>query len=260
METLERISTASQRKTRSSFFTTMTGLVLALVIAGFVPTLYLRPLFVVPPIPAYLYAHGIILTTWFVWSFVQSLLIRAGQVKRHRQFGAVGAGFGAVVLAGGLMASLNAPSRAAAEGFDFSADASLFGIGVTGVTIAAFLAGVVFANLGSLVSFATLVASAVILRRRPQAHKRLMLLASISIIGPALARLSRLHGFGGEQGPFIPVVMWGLVVVLAIYDLATRRRLHPSTALGALWMILVSYGFTVAGRSATAQAMILHLR
>ena len=43
-----------------------------------------------------------------------------------------------------------------------------------------------------------------------------MLLASISIIGPALAHVARWPVFGGEQGPFIPV-FWGLVLVLAVH-------------------------------------------
>lgn len=260
METLERTQPASRRKTRSDFFTFMAGAVLLVVIAGFIPTLYLRPLFAVPPIPAYLYLHGIILSTWFVWFFAQALLIRTGHIRRHRQFGAFGAGFGAVVVAGGLMASLGLASRAASSGIDFDADAAVLGIGVSGVTVTAFLARVVCTNLGSLLSFATLLAAAVIFRHRPQAHKRLMLLASISILGPALARIARLPGFGGEQGPFTPTVLWGLVLTLAIYDFLTRRRLHPATGLGMVFMVLITVGARIAGGTEAAQMMILQLR
>ncbi len=80
METLEKTLTRARRTQRSGVFTIIAGALLLLVVAGFVPTLYLRPLFVVPPIPAYLYAHGIILTSWFIWFLGQSLLIRAGRV------------------------------------------------------------------------------------------------------------------------------------------------------------------------------------
>jgi len=260
METLEKTLTESRRTTRSDFFTIMAGVVLLLVVAGFVPTLYLRSLFVVPPIPAYLYGHGIILTSWFVWFLGQSLLIRAGQVRRHRQFGALGAGFGAVVVVGGLMASLGVASRVASRGIDFDADASVLGIGVKGLTVTAFLSNVVCSNIGSLLSFATFLVAAMVLRRRPQAHKRLMLLASISIIGPALARISRLQVFGGEQGPCIPVVFWGLVLALAVHDLISRRRLHPSTVLGALLLVLIGYGVGIVSRSEAAQVMIRQLR
>ena len=87
-----------------------------------------------------------------------------------------------------------------------------------------------------------------------------MLLASIGIIGPALARISRYHVFGGEQGPFVAVVMWGLVVALAVHDLMSRRRPHPAMALGAVLLFLINYATGIAGRSGAAQAMILHLR
>jgi hypothetical protein len=238
----------------------MAGVVLLLVVAGFVRTLYVRPLFVVPPIPGYLYVHGIVLTTWFVWFLGQSLLIRGGMVTKHRRFGALGAGFGAAVVVGGLIAPLGVASRTAARGIDFGADASVLGIGVTGLTVTAFISSVVWANIGMLLSFATFLVSAVVLRRRPQAHKRLMLLASISIIGPALARISRWHGFGGEQGPFIPLVSWGLVLALAVHDLVSRRRLHPFTVLGALLLMLIHYGAGIAGRSEVGQMLIRELR
>jgi hypothetical protein len=196
METLEKSFTGARRTWRSGFFTIIAGALLLLVVAGFVPTLYLRPLFVVPPIPAYLYAHGIILTSWFVWFLGQSLLIRAGRVRRHRQFGTLGAMFGVVVVVGSLMASLGFASRVASRGIDFGADASVLGIGVTGLTVAAFISYVVWGNIGSLLSFATFLVAAVVLRHRPQAHKRLMLLASISIIGPAFARIARERALG----------------------------------------------------------------
>jgi hypothetical protein len=238
----------------------MAGVLLLLVVAGFVRTLYVRPLFVVPPIPGYLYVHGIVLTTWFVWFLGQSLLIRWGMVAKHRRFGALGAGFGAAVVVGGLIAPLGLASRTAARGIDLGADASVLGIGITGMTVTAFISSVVWGNIGMLLSFATFLVSAVILRRRPQAHKRLMLLASISIIVPALARISRWHGLGGEQGPFIPLVSWGLVLALAVHDLVSRRRLHPSTVLGALLLILINYGAGVAGRSEVGQMLIRELR
>ena len=119
METLEKTLTGSRRTTRSDFFTIMAGLLLLLVVAGFVRTLYVRPLFVVGPITGYLYVHGIVLTIWFVWFLGQSLLIRGGMVTKHRRFGALGAGFGAAVVVGGLIAPLGVASRTAARGIDF---------------------------------------------------------------------------------------------------------------------------------------------
>ena len=257
---IDKTSTGARRPWRIGFFTMMAAVLLLLVVAGFVPTLYVRTLFDVPPIPTYLYVHGLVLTCWFVWFLGQSLLISAGLVANHRRFGAWGAIFGAIVVVASLMATLGTVSRVGSRGFDLDADASVLGIGVTGLTLAAFISRVVWANIGSVLSFATFLLAAVVLRRRPQAHKRLMLLASISIIGPALARVARWPVFGGEQGPFIPVAFWGLVLVLAVHDLMSRKRLHPATAIGALLLMLIRYGTGLAGRSEVGQMLIRELR
>jgi uncharacterized membrane protein YozB (DUF420 family) len=249
-------STKSGRPWRISFFTIMAGILLLLVVAGFVPTLYARPLFDVPSIPLYLYLHGIVLSGWFAWFLAQSLLISAGAVANHRRIGMWGAVFGVLVVAAALMATLGGVSRATSRGFDLDADASVFGIGVSGVTVNAFLSGVVWANFGSALCFAILLTVAVVLRRRPESHKRLMLLASISIIGPALARIARWSVFGGEQGPFIPVVFWSLLLLVAGHDLWSRKRLHATTASGILFIGIVDQGAGVVGRSDIGQTLV----
>ena len=56
------------------------------------------------------------------------------------------------------------------------------------------------------------------------------------------------------------MVFWGLVLALAVYDLMSRRRLHPSTVLGALLLMLINYGAGIAGRSEAGQMLIRELR
>ena len=72
--------------------------------------------------------------------------------------------------------------------------------------------------------FAGFVGAAVWQRRDREAHKRLMLLAYISIIVAALARLPGVATVG-------PPAFFGLallfVVVGIVYDKVTRRRIHP---------------------------------
>ena len=90
----------------------------------------------------------------------------------------------------------------------------------------AFLAIPIF----DMVLFATFVTAALVLRRNKEVHKRLMLLASISIIVAAVARLPGLLLLG-------PLAFFGLgyslVVVAAIYDLASLRRVHKAVISGA---------------------------
>jgi hypothetical protein len=73
---------------------------------GFAPTLYLRPLFAVPPIPGYLYVHGSVLTAWFVWLVVQTTMVRTGRTALHRRFGVIGAVIAAAVVVAGPMATM----------------------------------------------------------------------------------------------------------------------------------------------------------
>ena len=74
--------------------------------------------------------------------------------------------------------------------------------------------------------------SAILLRGYPQVHKRLMLLASVAIVGPALARISRWPLFGGEDGPFVPGVLLALLVAVIVHDLVAMRRVHKGTIYG----------------------------
>ena len=63
---------------------------------------------------------------------------------------------------------------------------------------------------------------------------------TISILGPALARLARLPFFGGEQGPFTVSVLLTLLAAVVIHDLVTMKKIHPATMFGISFAIAVS--------------------
>jgi hypothetical protein len=46
--------------------------------------------------------------------------------------------------------------------------------------------------------------------------------------------------FGGEDGPFIPVVFFGLLLVVIVHDLVTMRRLHKATWIGCGVIVLAT--------------------
>jgi hypothetical protein len=237
MSTIAASSVPAQKAAvaaRTGFFFWVSILLLAFLLAGFAPTLYLRPYFNVEPIPAYLYVHGAVLTAWYVWLVVQTSMVRAGRIATHRQLGVIGAVIGAAVVIAGPMASLGVPARVAAAGLDWYADMSVAipDVGVEGVTVNEFIANVVWGNLASIVVFAGLLAAAILLRSNAQTHKRLIVIASMVNVLPAVARISRWPGLGGEDGLFIPAVLVGLLLSLLAYDIATRRRPHKATLIG----------------------------
>ena len=234
----ESVTVASVRRgtVRNPFFAVMAAVTLFLVVSGFTPTLYLRPLFNPPAIPGYLFIHGIVLTSWFVLLFVQTLLVQSRRTALHRRLGVAGAVLAVAVPFAGLLATSGVVARVVSRGIDLDADASALGIGVSGPVVR-FLAEVVWGNVAGAVSFAVLAWTGLLLRRRVAVHKRLMLLATIAVIGPALARLARLQIFGGEQGLFTMIVLLTLTVAVIVHDVATIRKVHPATVLGASFAI-----------------------
>jgi len=236
---------------RSRFFLGMSVLLLAIVVIGFVPTLFLRPFFNVAPMPGYLYAHGYILTAWFVLLVAQAALIGAGRPDVHRRLGVLGAVLAVVVVFGGMMAGLLKASRLQSLGVDLDAR-----IGPD--------AGVFWANLGATLVFIVFVTLAVLLRGRPQAHKRLLLLASINLMGPPLGRIARWPIFGGvgfnARAPLeaaIPVTgILVLLFVLIAYDLLVRRKLHPATWIGCATTVALRFAFSVIALSPMGQHFV----
>jgi hypothetical protein len=93
-------------------------------------------------------------------------------------------------------------------------------------------------GLGILV-FGGLVAAGVALRRTSEWHKRLMLCATVSILGPGVGRLLPMDSFGA----FAPLVMFGVLAGFAfagpVADLAVSRRIHPAYYWG-VGAILIS--------------------
>ena len=150
----------------------MSLLLIAHVVIGFARTLFFRPAFDVPSIPTYLFVHGIVLSIWFVWLLLQSALVAGHRTDLHRRAGVVGVCLAAAVIAVSLVTMLNFIPRMRQTGFDV-------------VTESATLVRLVISSALAVAAFTALVALAVAYRRRPPVHRRLMMFASIAIIGPA---------------------------------------------------------------------------
>jgi hypothetical protein len=89
---------------------------------------------------------------------------------------------------------------------------------------------------GDMLVFAILASAAIRYRRRPEAHKRLMLMATISILGAAISRWP----FAIMQsGPVPFFVVTGLFVLAGVcYDLVSRSRIHSAYIWGGLFLLI----------------------
>ena len=153
---------------------------------------------------------------------MQGCLIRAQELRLHRLLGYVAAGYATIVVVFGILANLRLISE-----IDSPDD---------GENI------VVWGNFFTLAMFAVFVSLAIVFRKKPEAHKRLILLASMSIIGPALARFPRWPIFAGGMEAGRTYAIAGLLTMFALlitYDLVTRKKPHPASWVGML-LILAS--------------------
>jgi hypothetical protein len=241
---------SGESKRKISFFLIYALVLLAIVLAGFTPSLYLRLGFDVPPIPFYLHIHGAILTGWFVWLVAQAWLVQAGNPGLHRKLGAFAATYGLLVVVGALMATFNAVERDLAQGVTFDTSMAEIAPEVGGeLSYLNFIRGVVWGNITGATTFAVLLVAAVLFRGHPDVHKRLVLIATVSIIGPALARIARWEILGGEQGPFIPLALLTLLAAIAIYDMFALRRVHMATVMAVAFAITLRALGSMASRS-----------
>ena len=217
------------------YFFWMAVLMLGLVVVGFGSVPLLRPFAEIQELPWRVHVHGAVLLSWFVWLVLQVSLVRTDRRDLHRRLGWVGAGIGLACVFAGPMATVGAVAKLRSAGLDWDTDMSAYPkLGITGMPMQDFATALVFGNFASVLTFALLLAAAVWQRRNAQAHKRLMLLATLSILGPALARISRWPGLGGEGGPFIPVALLVLLLSLFVHDFLRERRIQRASWLGAL--------------------------
>ena len=216
--------------TERRFFTWMALAMAVTTFAGFAPTYYLVGLNAgpTPELTPRLHVHGALATAWILLLIVQTRLIAAARRDVHKRLGIAGALLGAAVFISGIIVAINSERRVHTDAnADTLADPYVFLV-------------FAFASVSLFAFFATL---GVLNRHRPDRHKRLMLLATMSLITPALARIvTQIVQGAGIVG--VPGVVGAVVLVnvflaaLVIHDLATRRRLHPATLWGGGFLLL----------------------
>jgi hypothetical protein len=220
------------------------------VFLGFGPSFYLRVYFAPklglrPLASALVWVHGIVFTTWIVILVVQTTLVRVGRVRLHRRLGASGAVLAALMVLLGAAAQVAQTKRIVAAGFPIDVVQENF------LTIASLL---------GIVNFGALIGAAVWLRKLPESHKRLTILATVQLLGAATGRIAGLLAFFvAPLGPFVLVISIAMsdafIVALMINDLRTSGRVHRATIWGsAAVLVLQAISFTTFYSSAAATA------
>ncbi len=219
------------------FYLIMALVLTAIVALGFSNTIPYD--FKTPGFPPFLVVHGVVFATWMLLFVAQPALVMQGSLALHRKLGWFGAGLAVAMVGLATVAILGALLSDHVPPFY---PHRLFLVrGIMGISV-----------------FAGLVIAGIAQRRRGEWHKRLMLCASIVVIGPGLERALPIP----DMGPNWPYIVDALIMLLAlagpVVDLVSRRRVHPAYLWGVGAILFGQLFVDVVTPSPLAPAL-LHL-
>lgn len=163
-----------------------------------------------PPIRPMLHVHALLMGGWFALIVVQTGLIRSGQYALHKTLGAASLVLVIAMLPSGIWVSYENMLRTGAP-------------------------QILYVNTLNATFFALYYLMALKWRTTPALHKRFMMLASLSLMFPALARV----GYVLDLNPFAVLPMWlALLFTLPAYDLIRERKIKRATAVGLILTIV----------------------
>jgi hypothetical protein len=178
------------------------------VFVGFSRAFYLKGLFGTPRLSWLFHLHGAVFTAWTLFFVFQTALVAAGRTDLHRRIGWTGAIFASGIVVFGALVTFQAVRAGLAVGRPR-------------------MPLLLIDGMIDLLLFCLFFGLALLLRRRKEIHKRLMVLAMLCLIIPAIGRL-----------PIPPnMIGWAIFAVsLAglIYDAFSTGRIYVTNVLGVL--------------------------
>ena len=152
------------------FYFLMSLLFVAVIVYGFSFTIDRNLIHPAVPRPWLLYVHATVFSGWLVFFILQSTLVRSRKVQWHRRLGLFGVGLGALVPIVGVstavvMGRFNAVSLHATDADSF-----------------------LVVPLFDMVCFAGTFPLAIVWRKKPELHRRLMLIATCALTAAGFGR------------------------------------------------------------------------
>ncbi len=234
------ISATTNRRADRIFYSAIPFVAAVIVFIGFSRTWFLRPFSTVPihpPLYPLLIVHGLVFTAWILLVIVQPLLIAGGNRRLHRLLGYVGAGLAPAMVLLVIVASIWSARRGEISTFP---------------TVGFFLS----VNFLSALDFAVAIALAIRYRHHAETHKRLILLALVPLLPPAIGRAPHI------LGP-IPLLECDFIILAGIiFDKLTRGRIHNVWKWGGALIVLSEVLMIVVGLSKPWQTVanwIVHI-
>jgi uncharacterized membrane protein len=186
---------------RQYFYFCMSLLIVVVVVYGFSQTIGQNLLHASPLPPFILTIHAIVFPGWVLFFILQSALVRTRNVPLHRTLGWFGLALGVAILVLGYVTAIIMDR---------------FQLRQHTLDSPAFL----IVQLMDLASFAIPFALAIYWRRRPEYHRRLILIASCGLTDAAFGRFPMLP-FALSPGGVDALILLGI-----LRDLIVDRRIH----------------------------------
>jgi hypothetical protein len=156
-------------------------------------------------------AHASLFTAWVVLFVTQIALVSAGNAKMHRRLGLFGAALALAMIGSAPPMAISAVNR---------------GVFPNGVEV-------LFVVLVDVALFGLFVGGAIWFRRRPEIHKRLMLLGMIALLPPAISRWP----IAQHHVAVIPCTMMLLCAATPVFDCLAGRSLRSVSLWGGLLVV-----------------------
>ena len=225
---------------RSLGYLALALLMTTIAVGGFMPTYWVPLMTGSTDYHWLIHLHGGVFTVWMLLLVAQAGLVFRGRTDLHLKLGnRVGIGWGVFLVLIGLAVAFGRLSPA---------------IGTEYESLEGFIEQLPV-PLGDLATFAILFGVGIALRKKPETHKRLMILATATLlfapaarlIGPAIALTgSPWVGFATGYGlPLLPAF------VAIGHDVWTRSRVHPAYAFGTGLLVLEAVRLMFIFRSET---------
>jgi hypothetical protein len=232
---------------------------LAVAVLGFMPT-YFLPLahakFAAPPI---IHIHGLVMFSWVAFFVMQASLVAGGNVLAHRAWGVVGV---AIITAMAFIVTAVEIMR-------------IHQVSQAGVPpdITEGTKAFSWVTMGTLVLVIPMFIIAIANIKKPEIHKRLILLMTVSMLAAPIARwfLTFLAPPPDPNAPplpagvvpappvqvaIAPAMVGDIILLIAMtYDWRTRGRPHPVYLIGGAILLLQQLTVVQVGHSAIWQAV-----
>jgi uncharacterized membrane protein YozB (DUF420 family) len=236
----------SRRRVDHWFYIGMAVLVIVLHAAGFGPSLLDRSMRNGRP-SLLLIIHGAVAGAWLLLFLTQATLVATGRTSIHRRLGAIAPALTFVMVVLIFPTTIELVRR----GHDLSGDILRVAAapGAPAPSVAELDGGL--NGLFAALSFGMLVAAGWWYRRRPEIHKRLMLLALLSLTPTPLSHLAGyvIGRWPGLSGPARVAPFAGILLLSAgaVHDKITRGRIHPlSVWVPLAWIAVMLFSSAVA--------------